>query len=73
MEEEILSLLKKTILELRKKYKEYFPSEAPPYYKKYLINKIAYKMQELEYGKLTKGERKLNQLADREEQGKKVS
>lgn len=74
VEREIESLYKKTLPELRKVWKKYFPSEAPPYYKNYLIDKIAYRMQEIEYGKLSKEEeRKLNSLADRAEQGKKVS
>ncbi len=74
VEQEISSLFGKTAQELRKVWKKYFPSEAPPYYKKYLIDKIAYRMQEIEYGKLSKEEeRKLNSLADRAEQGKKVS
>jgi len=73
-EQEILSLVKKTIPELRKVYSKYFESEAPPYYKKYLIDKIAYRMQEIAYGKLSsEAERKLNNLANKVEQGKKIS
>ncbi|WCR54417.1 MAG: hypothetical protein PG981_001439 [Wolbachia endosymbiont of Ctenocephalides orientis wCori] len=74
--QEISSLFGKTAQEIRKIYMNYFPSEgtAPPYYKKYLIDKIAYRIQEREYGKLSKEEkRKLNSLADKVEQGKKVS
>lgn len=74
VEQEIVLLLKKTIPELRKMYGEHFAREAPPYNKKYLIDKIAFRMQERAYGKLSKeAERKLNHLADKAEQGKKVS
>ncbi|MBD0390980.1 DUF2924 domain-containing protein [Wolbachia endosymbiont of Pentalonia nigronervosa] len=74
VEQEIISLSKKTVPELKEMYSEHFATGAPPYNKKYLIDKIAYRMQEIVYGKLSKeAEKKLNYLADREEEGKKVS
>lgn len=71
IEQEILSLPSKTLPELRRMWKELFKKEAPPYCRKYLIPKIAYRKQEMAYGNKTAKE--LDRLADLLEQGKKIS
>lgn len=74
IEQEILSLPSKTLPELRRMWKELFKKEAPPYCRKYLIPKIAYRLQEIAYGKLSsKTTKRLDHLANRMEQGKKIN
>ncbi len=54
MEAKIAALKDKSITELQAKYQEPFPShQAPSDNKVHLIRKIAYRMQELEYGGLS--------------------
>ena len=78
MEEEIArkvkGLEKKTLEELRKIWKKVYGEEAPRYSKKYLIPRLAYRMQEKVYGKMSrKGLKRLEYLADRIEKGKRIS
>jgi hypothetical protein len=74
VEKEVLSLPGKTLAELKKMWKELFKSDAPPYSKKYLIPRLAYRLQEVAYGELSsKSARRLDQLSCLIEQGKKIS
>ena len=73
VEQEILSLASKALSELKKVWKELFQSEAPPYCRKYLIRRIAYRLQEKAYGELSsKSAKKLNDLASQMEEGKSI-
>lgn len=71
---EVMLLEGKTLEELRKKWKKLFKEEAPRNTKKYLIPRLAYKLQEESYGEMSrKGSKRLEYLADRLEQGKRIS
>ncbi|MBD0392073.1 DUF2924 domain-containing protein [Wolbachia endosymbiont of Pentalonia nigronervosa] len=72
-EQEVLSLTSKSLPEIKKIWRQLFESEAPPYCRKYLIPRIAYRLQEVKYGKLSgKVEKRVDQLADQMEEGKKI-
>jgi len=74
VEQEILSLASKTLLELREIWKSLFNTNPPPHAKKVLIPQIAYKLQEVAYGSLSeKSVRDLDNMADQMRKGKKVS
>ncbi len=71
---QVLSLQNKTHSELKKLWYSLYDNDPPTYSKVYLIPRIAYKLQELAYGPMSeKGNRKLDQLADQMEKGKKFS
>ncbi|WP_425386617.1 DUF2924 domain-containing protein [Wolbachia endosymbiont (group A) of Barypeithes pellucidus] len=71
---EVLSLEGKKLVELKKIWKKVFGEEAPRYSKKYLIPRLAYRIQEKEYGEMSKkGSKRLEYLADRLEKGKRIS
>ncbi len=60
--------------ELRKIWKKEFGEEAPRHSKKYLIPRLAYRIQEKMYGEISrKGAKRLEYLADRLEKGKRIS
>lgn len=62
---EIMALKNASVKELRKKYKELYGEDAASIHKLYLWRKIAYKLQELEYGGLSaKAEDQLNTLIE---------
>ncbi|MGL9719136.1 MAG: DUF2924 domain-containing protein, partial [Wolbachia sp.] len=68
------SLVEKPLEELKKIWQEVFEKEAPRTTKKYLIPRIAYRMQEKAYGEISrKGAKRLEYLADRLEKGKRIS
>nr|WP_253309934.1 DUF2924 domain-containing protein [Rickettsia endosymbiont of Ceutorhynchus assimilis] len=68
------SLDEKPLVELRKIWKKVFGEEAPRHSKKYLIPRLAYRIQEEEYGEMSrKGSKRLEYLADRLEKGKRIS
>lgn len=71
VEKEVLSLPSKTLAEVKKMWKSLFQSEPPPYCRKYLIRRIAYRLQEIAYGKLSS--KRLNDLASQMEKGKRIS
>lgn len=72
--EEIKSLEEKPLEELRKIWKEEFGKEAPRHSKKYLIPRIAYRIQEKAYGEISrKSAKRLEYLAERLEKGKRIS
>ncbi|APR97874.1 DUF2924 domain-containing protein [Wolbachia endosymbiont of Folsomia candida] len=72
--DEVKSLESKTLKELRAIWKDLFQSDAPPYCRKYLITRIAYRLQEIAYGELSrKSTKKLNDLANQMEKGKGLS
>ncbi|WP_264377080.1 MULTISPECIES: DUF2924 domain-containing protein [unclassified Wolbachia] len=78
MEEEIESkvkdLEKESLEKLRKIWKKVYGEEAPRYSKKYLIPRLAYRIQEKAYGEMSrKGTKRLDYLADRLEKGKRIS
>jgi|GEM_PF-5651829 len=74
VEKEVKCLEKKALEELRKIWKKVFGEEAPRYSKKYLIPRLAYKIQEKTYGEISrKGAKRLEYLADRLEKGKRIS
>ncbi|MBR9984202.1 MAG: DUF2924 domain-containing protein [Wolbachia endosymbiont of Homalodisca vitripennis] len=74
VEKEVLSLERKSLSELRKIWKKVYGEEAPRYSKKYLIPRLAYRMQEKAYGEMSrKGAKRLEYLADRLEKGKRIS
>ncbi|WP_265017141.1 DUF2924 domain-containing protein [Wolbachia endosymbiont (group B) of Endotricha flammealis] len=74
IEKKVMNLEKKPLNELRKIWKKVFVEEAPRYSKKYLIPRLAYRMQEKAYGKMSrKGTKRLEYLADRLEKGKRIS
>ncbi len=74
VEKEVKCLEKKALEELRKIWKKVFEEEAPRYSKKYLIPRLAYKIQEKTYGEISrKGAKRLEYLADRLEKGKRIS
>ncbi|WP_353283056.1 DUF2924 domain-containing protein [Wolbachia endosymbiont (group A) of Pogonocherus hispidulus] len=59
--------------ELREIWKDLFQSDAPPYSKKSLIKRVAYRLQEIACGSMSgEGEKKLTSLRNQLEQGKKV-
>ncbi|XGA08606.1 MAG: DUF2924 domain-containing protein [Wolbachia endosymbiont of Xenopsylla cheopis] len=71
---EVMSLESKTLVELREMWRRLFNTDSPPYSKRYLIPRIAYRLQEMIYGRLSdKAEKKLDYLADQMEQGKKIN
>jgi hypothetical protein len=71
---EVLSLESKTLAELRKIWKELCKTEAPPRSRKYLIPRLAYRLQEEAYGGVpSKAAKILDQLANRLEQGNRIS
>ncbi|WP_265035348.1 MULTISPECIES: DUF2924 domain-containing protein [unclassified Wolbachia] len=73
-EKKVMNLEKKSLVELRKIWKKVFVEEAPRYSKKYLIPRLAYRMQEKAYGEMSrKGTKRLEYLADRLERGKRIS
>ena len=74
VEKEVKCLERKALEELRKIWKKGFGEEAPRYSKKYLIPRLAYKIQEKTYGEISrKGAKRLEYLADRLEKGKRIS
>ncbi len=74
VEKEVKCLEKKALEELRKIWKKVFGEEAPRHSKKYLIPRLAYRIQEKMYGEISrKGAKRLEYLADRLEKGKRIS
>ncbi len=74
IEKKVMNLEKKALVELRRIWKKAYREEAPKYSKKYLIPRLAYRMQEEAYGKMSrKGAKRLEYLADRLEKGKRIS
>ncbi len=51
IEKKVMNLERKPLGELRKTWKKVFGEEAPRYSKKYLIPRLAYRMQEEAYEK----------------------
>ncbi|WCR59610.1 MAG: hypothetical protein PG978_001058 [Wolbachia endosymbiont of Ctenocephalides felis wCfeF] len=73
-EKKVMNLEKKALVELRRIWKKVYGEEAPRYSKKYLVPRLAYRMQEEAYGKMSrKGTKRLEYLADRLEKGKRIS
>lgn len=73
-EKKVRSLGKKQLEELKKIWKKVYGEEVPRYSKKYLIPRLAYRMQEKVYGEMSrKGAKRLDYLADRLEKGKRIS
>ncbi|WP_264730456.1 DUF2924 domain-containing protein [Wolbachia endosymbiont (group B) of Episyrphus balteatus] len=73
-EKKVMNLERKPLDELRKIWKKVFVEEAPRYSKKYLIPRLAYRMQEKVYGEMSrKGLKRLEYLTDRLEKGKRIS
>ncbi|WP_143688785.1 DUF2924 domain-containing protein [Wolbachia endosymbiont of Laodelphax striatellus] len=74
IEKKVMNLERKPLDELRKMWKKVYGEEAPRYSKKYLIPRLAYRMQEKAYGEMSrKGTKRLEYLADRLEKGKRIS
>ncbi|WP_264705707.1 MULTISPECIES: DUF2924 domain-containing protein [unclassified Wolbachia] len=74
VEKEVKCLEKKPLAELKKIWKKVFGEEAPRHSKKYLIPRLAYRLQEKTYGEISrKGAKRLEYLANRLEQGKRIS
>lgn len=74
IEKKVMNLERKPLNELRKIWKKVYGEEAPRYSKKYLIPRLAYRMQEKAYGEMSrKGAKRLEYLADRLEKGKRIS
>lgn len=74
IEKKVRSLGNKPLEELKKMWKRVFGKEAPRYSKKYLIPRLAYRIQEKAYGEMSrKGLKRLEYLADRLEKGKRIS
>ncbi|WP_253303098.1 DUF2924 domain-containing protein [Wolbachia endosymbiont of Phyllotreta cruciferae] len=74
IEKKVMNLERKPLGELRKIWKKVYGEEAPRYSKKYLIPRLAYRMQEKAYGEMSrKGAKRLEYLADRLEKGKRIS
>ncbi|MDX5526493.1 MAG: DUF2924 domain-containing protein [Wolbachia endosymbiont of Andrena nigroaenea] len=74
IEKKVMNLERKPLDELRKIWKKVYGEEAPRYSKKYLIPRLAYRMQEKAYGEISrKGAKRLEYLADRLEKGKRIS
>ncbi|WP_457923685.1 DUF2924 domain-containing protein [Wolbachia endosymbiont of Muscidifurax uniraptor] len=74
IEKKVMNLERKPLNELRKMWKKVYGEEAPRYSKKYLIPRLAYRMQEKAYGEMSrKGTKRLEYLADRLEKGKRIS
>ncbi|WP_341823071.1 DUF2924 domain-containing protein [Wolbachia endosymbiont (group A) of Clivina fossor] len=73
-EKKVMNLERKPLDELRKIWKKVYGEEAPRYSKKYLIPRLAYRMQEKAYGEMSrKGTKRLEYLADRLKKGKRIS
>ncbi|WP_341810416.1 MULTISPECIES: DUF2924 domain-containing protein [unclassified Wolbachia] len=73
-EKKVMNLEKESLEGLRKIWKKVYGEEAPRYSKKYLIPRLAYRMQEKAYGEMSrKGTKRLEYLADRIEKGKRIS
>ncbi|BET30828.1 hypothetical protein wCauBTS_14350 [Wolbachia pipientis] len=74
VEKKVMNLERKPLDELRKIWKKVYGEEAPRYSKKYLIPRLAYRIQEEAYGEMSrKGTKRLEYLADRLEKGKRIS
>ncbi|QTG99458.1 DUF2924 domain-containing protein [Wolbachia endosymbiont of Rhagoletis indifferens] len=74
IEKKVMNLERKPLDELRKIWKKVYREEAPKHSKKYLIPRLAYRMQEKVYGEMSrKGTKRLEYLADRLEKGKRIS
>ncbi|WP_265016931.1 DUF2924 domain-containing protein [Wolbachia endosymbiont (group B) of Endotricha flammealis] len=74
IEKKVMNLERKPLGELRKIWKKVYGEEAPKHSKKYLIPRLAYKIQEEAYGEMSrKGSKRLDYLADRLEKGKRIS
>ncbi|WP_264337576.1 DUF2924 domain-containing protein [Wolbachia endosymbiont (group B) of Dolichovespula media] len=74
IEKKVMNLERKPLDELRKIWKKVYGEEAPRYSKKYLIPRLAYRMQAKAYGEMSrKGTKRLEYLADRIEKGKRIS
>ncbi|OJH30324.1 hypothetical protein Wxf_01744 [Wolbachia endosymbiont of Armadillidium vulgare] len=74
IERKVKGLEKKTLEELKKIWKKVYRKEAPKNTRKYLIPRLAYRMQEKAYGEMSKkGSKRLEYLADRLEKGKRIS
>ncbi len=74
IEKKVKNLGEKPLVELRKIWKKVFEEEAPQHSRKYLIPRLAYRIQEKAYGEMSrKGAKRLEYLADRLEKGKRIS
>lgn len=74
IEKKVMNLERRPLDELRKMWKKAYGEEAPRYSKKYLIPRLAYRIQEKAYGEMSrKGLERLEYLADRLEKGKRIS
>ncbi|UIP92013.1 DUF2924 domain-containing protein [Wolbachia pipientis] len=74
IEKKVMNLERKPLDEPRKMWKKAYGEEAPKHSKKYLIPRLAYRMQEKVYGEMSrKGLKRLEYLADRLEKGKRIS
>ncbi|MFP3021570.1 MAG: DUF2924 domain-containing protein [Wolbachia sp.] len=74
IEKKVMNLERKALVELRRIWKKVYGEEAPRHSKKYLIPRLAYRMQEKAYGEMSrKGIKRLEYLADRLEKGKRIS
>nr|WP_253308775.1 DUF2924 domain-containing protein [Rickettsia endosymbiont of Ceutorhynchus assimilis] len=74
IEKKVMNLERKPLGEMRKMWKKVFGEEAPKHSKKYLIPRLAYRMQEEAYGEMSrKGTKRLEYLADWLEKGKRIS
>ena len=62
---QVAALPRMTTPNLKKKWKELFDAKPPPYEKRFLVKRIAYRLQELAYGGLSEtSEKRLNNLVD---------
>lgn len=74
IEKKVMNLEKKPLGEMRKIWKKVYGEEAPRHSKKYLIPRLAYRLQEKVHGEISrKGAKRLEYLADRLEKGKRIS
>ncbi|GFQ69408.1 site-specific recombinase [Trichonephila clavata] len=74
IEKKVKNLGEKPLVELRKIWKKVYGEEAPQHSRKYLIPRLAYRIQEEAYGEMSrKGAKRLEYLADRLEKGKRIS
>ncbi len=53
-EKKVMNLEKKTLEELKKIWKKVYGKEAPRYSKKYLIPRLAYRIQKKAYGEMSR-------------------
>jgi hypothetical protein len=65
---QIAALKEKTTPELREAWRELFGGEAPPFNRRYLEDRLTFRMQELAHGGLSeRARRKLDRLVDEQE------